>query len=82
LIEKEKIDPGALERLLNITKTGDAALVELPVTSETAETMRKISRDVIPDMPDCIIAATSLEQNVPVISRDGNIRISGLKTIW
>jgi len=82
LIEKEKIDPGTLERLLNVTETSDAALVELPVTGQIAEKMREISREAIPDMPDRIIAATALEQNVPVISRDGKIKASGLETIW
>jgi predicted nucleic acid-binding protein len=35
----------------------------------------------IPDMPDRIIAATAVHLNVPLISRDGKIRVSGVNTI-
>jgi len=36
----------------------------------------------IPDMPDRIIAATAVHLNVPIISRDGKIKLSDLDTIW
>jgi PIN domain nuclease of toxin-antitoxin system len=82
LVEKQKIKPNALERLLNETQSGDTALVEVPVTGIVARTMKSIQRETIPDMPDRIIAATALELNIPIISRDGKIKVSGLKTIW
>jgi predicted nucleic acid-binding protein len=34
------------------------------------------------DLPDRIIAATALFHGVPVLSRDGRIRGSNIKTIW
>src|SRR5262245_2698772 len=71
LVEKEKIKPDALERLLNETRSGDTVLVEVSVTGKIARTMQSISRETIPDMPDRIIAATALELNIPIISRDG-----------
>ena len=82
LVEKKKIKPDTLKRLLNETQSGDTALVEVPVTGKIAQTMQSISRETVPDMPDRIIAATALELNIPVISRDGKIKVSGLKTIW
>jgi PIN domain nuclease of toxin-antitoxin system len=33
-------------------------------------------------MPDRIVAATALHYGVPVISRDGRIRASNIRTIW
>ena len=33
-------------------------------------------------MPDRIIAATALSLNLPLVTRDGDIRASGVKTIW
>jgi PIN domain nuclease of toxin-antitoxin system len=82
LVEKAKINPETLERLLQSIEAGNAALVEIPVTGKIASRMREVSRDAVPDMPDRIIAATALELSVPIISRDGKIKTSGLKTIW
>jgi PIN domain nuclease of toxin-antitoxin system len=56
--------------------------VEIPVTGKIASRTREVSRDAVPDMPDRIIAATALELSVPIISRDGKIKASGLNTIW
>jgi predicted nucleic acid-binding protein len=44
--------------------------------------MLKVSRTDVPDMPDRIVAATALHFGVPVISRDGRIRSSAVKTVW
>jgi PIN domain nuclease of toxin-antitoxin system len=33
-------------------------------------------------MPDRLVAATALYFGVPVISRDGNIRTSKVKSLW
>jgi len=82
LVEKEKIKPETLERLLEATETSDAALVEIPVTGQIANKIRSVSRESIPDMPDRIIAATGLSLNIPIISRDGKIKVSKIKTIW
>jgi PIN domain nuclease of toxin-antitoxin system len=82
LVEKNKIKPQTLERLLDATGAGDAALVEIPVTGQLANKMRSVSRVSIPDMPDRIIAATGLSLNIPIISRDGKIKASKIKTIW
>ena len=39
-------------------------------------------RDVVPDMPDRIIAATAVHLGLPLITRDERIRSAGIKTIW
>ena len=55
---------------------------EAPFNGEIMEAMLKVSRAEVPDMPDRIVAATGLHFGVPVISRDGRIRSSSVKTIW
>jgi PIN domain nuclease of toxin-antitoxin system len=82
LIEKDKINPDTLSRLIEATSNTDSALAEFPVTGQIANKMRSVSRSSIPDMPDRIIAATALDLNVPIISRDGKIKVSKLETIW
>jgi len=44
--------------------------------------MKQDLRAGVPDMPDCIVAATAVYFGVPVISRDGKIRASNVQTIW
>lgn len=82
LVEKAKINPETFERLIESIEADDAALVEIPVTGKIVKRIREVSRDAVPDMPDRIIAATALELSVPIISRDGKIKASGLRTIW
>ena len=52
------------------------------MTVEIAAAMRRIPREAVPDFPDRIIAATALERGVPVLTRDGKIRLSDVDTIW
>ena len=82
LIEKQRIAPDALSRLAGIVRDPARELIEIPFTISTAEAMRRISRRSVPDMPDRMIAATALHLGVPLISRDANIRASGITTIW
>ena len=52
------------------------------VTAEIVDAMQTVPRDEVPDMPDRLVAATALYFGVPVISRDGNIRTSNVKSLW
>ena len=55
---------------------------EAVFTAATVQSMRKVSRAEVPDMPDRMIAATAVYFDVPVISRDRRIRTASLNTIW
>jgi PIN domain nuclease of toxin-antitoxin system len=44
--------------------------------------MTEVSLLDIPDLPDRIIAATAHLRGIPVLSRDGRIRSSPIRTIW
>jgi hypothetical protein len=44
--------------------------------------MRQVPRADVPDMPDRIVAAAGVYFEAPVISRDGRIRASNLRTVW
>jgi len=54
----------------------------MPVDLSIARALAKVDVQQIPDMPDRIVAATALQLNVPLISRDGKIRLSTIQTIW
>jgi PIN domain nuclease of toxin-antitoxin system len=82
LSEKQRIPVAQLDRLMSILQTDDEMLVEVPITSATVESMRKVDRGQIPEMADRIIAATSLHLNIPLISRDHKITASSITTVW
>ena len=82
LEEKKKLQKGTLERLKSALQGVDGGLGLAPLDSNVAEAMERIPRDAIPDMPDRIIAATALSLNLPLVTRDGKIKASGITTIW
>lgn len=82
LQEKGKIPPGTLTRLEEALRAQDAILRVADLTLTVALAVGRVLRDEVPDMPDRIIAATALHFGVPVISRDGKIKASPVRTIW
>jgi PIN domain nuclease of toxin-antitoxin system len=82
LIEKGRFTVSLLDQLLADMHKVDSALEVIFVTDDIALTLRKIPRDIVPDMPDRIIAATALEMGFPLVTRDHKIIASGIPTIW
>lgn len=82
LAERLRLPVQALDRTLEQARDPNNALTVVPVTDAIAETMRQIPRADVPDMPDRIIGATALFLGVPLVSRDGKIRLSNVPTIW
>ncbi len=58
-------------------RSGQIAL-DLPIV----RTLSRVSAAQVPDMPDRIIAATAPHLGVPLISRDRQITLSSVQTIW
>lgn len=81
LVEKGKIAASEYDELVKRLEN-PSLFNEVSVTLKIAQAMRGVSAKQIPDMPDRIIAATALSLNIPIISRDGRIRVSSLNTIW
>jgi PIN domain nuclease of toxin-antitoxin system len=82
LSEKGKIQQSAVEDLVNALADPDNVLTELPVTAAVDRDMQAVPRKDVPDMPDRIVAATSLGFGVLLISRDAKIQATTLQTIW
>jgi PIN domain nuclease of toxin-antitoxin system len=80
--EKGRISPATLTLTLAELNSVTGLLTETPVDRQIVVAMSRIERTGIPDLPDRIIGATALHLAVPLISRDGKIRSSGLTTIW
>jgi PIN domain nuclease of toxin-antitoxin system len=82
LVEKNRLPASAYDDLRKALADPDYVIEEAPFTAEIVEAMRQIPRDAVPDMPDRIVAATAVYLGVPVISRDGRIRASNVRTVW
>jgi PIN domain nuclease of toxin-antitoxin system len=82
LIEKGRIDPTAMDRVLSALDRPDPLLVEAPLDRKIVQAMRALDRTEVPELPDRVVAATALHLGVPVISRDQKIRTSKVTTVW
>jgi predicted nucleic acid-binding protein len=82
LVEKLRV-PGEVRRVLHEQLADPASGVRCaPFDLEMATAMRQIPRDIVPDMPDRMIAATALHLGLPLVTLDREIRRTGLPIIW
>ena len=82
LIEKGRIPASALTDLTAATANPKAVLRHVALDERIALKMGEVPRQELPDLPDRVVAATALFYNLPVLSRDGRIRASTIRTIW
>lgn len=82
LVEKQKILPEARDGL-------DAQLADpasnircVPFDESMAVALRRVPRNLVPDMPDRLIAATALHMGLPLITVDAAIRSTNIPIIW
>lgn len=81
LEKKNRLPASAFDSLRGALVNPKHVFKEAPLTGDVVKAMQLIPREV-PDMPDRIVAATAVYFGVPVISRDGKIRASNVRTIW
>jgi PIN domain nuclease of toxin-antitoxin system len=82
LAERGRLTLTALERLESALRQAGSGLLVAPIDIEVVSALQKISRDLVPDMPDRIIAGTALYLGVPLITRDRRLQTAGLNTVW
>ncbi len=83
LVEKNRLPELVLQRLLSVCDTSNAPIVSVSLNRTIAEVLRQINRNIVPDMPDRIIAATALYLNLPLVTRDAKIQaLAEIDTIW
>jgi PIN domain nuclease of toxin-antitoxin system len=83
LVERYRLPEVAFEELMNALSDPVTGLEIVPLSLEIAQTLRQIPRNVVPDMPDRIIAATARHLNLPLVTRDARIQaLTTIQTIW
>jgi len=82
LVEKRKLEEQDFAFVKNALDDPDRGLVLIPVDLSICLRLGDIPREVVPDMPDRIIATTAKLLDVPLVTRDQRIRQADLVTIW
>jgi PIN domain nuclease of toxin-antitoxin system len=82
LTERGRILPQALPMLHSYLNNPASGFVVAPVDANVARALQKISRDLVPDMPDRIIAATSVHLGLPLLTCDKKIQSAIPTSIW
>ncbi|MEG4036210.1 type II toxin-antitoxin system VapC family toxin [Microcoleus sp. w1-18aA5] len=83
LVERYRLPEEAFRQLINALSDSGTGLEIASLDLITAQTLRQIPRDIVPDMPDRIIAATALSLSLPLVTRDAKIQaLTTIQTIW
>lgn len=82
LVERRRLPLNALERLRAALADPNSGMLIAAVDANVADALPNIPRDVVPDMPDRIIAATALHLGLPLVTRDRRLQSAGIHTIW
>lgn len=83
LVEKNRIPASSLEQLLQLIDDPLVNLFVVPLDTPVAKSFTQIPRDIVPEMGDRIIAATSLYLGLSLVTKDHKIRnLSNIQTIW
>jgi PIN domain nuclease of toxin-antitoxin system len=83
LAERGRLPSAALQSPGEALRSPDGSMAVAPLDAAVAQAVQKISRVVVPDMPDRIIAATALHLNAELVTRDRRLH-SALKNraVW
>jgi len=82
LAERGRLPDEALRRLEVALIDDASSILVVPLDLVVAQTVNKIKRTSVPEMPDRIIAATAVHVNAPLVTRDRELQSAGIRTIW
>ncbi len=82
LVEKKRLPQAAYQELTQALADPEHVFAEAVFTAAIVESMWRVPRVEVPDLPDRIIAATAVYLEVPVLSRDRKILSASLRSIW
>ncbi len=83
LVEKGRIPAVTHDLLAEALANSIYCLRIVPLDQAIAATLKRVPRDLVPDMPDRIITATALHLDLPLVTADRKIHSSRVVTvIW
>jgi PIN domain nuclease of toxin-antitoxin system len=82
LVEKNQIPANALQILLNgFNSSSNFTFKLVPLDLNIIQAVQKIPRNIVPELPDRVIAATALHLNLPLVTSDHKIQATNLNVI-
>lgn len=82
LVERGRVPADGFERLVAALEKDQPAFGVAALDSNIAKALRSVPRNLVPDMPDRIIAATAIHLGLPLVTRDRRLQSCGIETIW
>ena len=82
LVERGRIQANAFDTFASELDNESPAFIVVPLDARVATALKRFPRNIVPDMPDRIIAATALHLGLPLVSRDRRLQSAGIQTIW
>ncbi len=83
LVERGRLPELAWQQLHQALIDPHVGITDVPIDGAIAQTLRQIPRDIVPEMPDRIIAATALHLSLPLVTHDHKIQaLTAIQTIW
>jgi PIN domain nuclease of toxin-antitoxin system len=82
LVEKGKLSQAGYDTVAGALSDETGGLQWVPVDRDVVEAMWRVPRSVVSDLPDRIIAATAIHLELPLVTRDSDIKRLGIPTIW
>jgi PIN domain nuclease of toxin-antitoxin system len=82
LVEKGRLPVATFDRLDQAHDEAGSGWTMRSLDQDDARSLRRVRRDLVPDMPDRIIAATAMHLGLPLVTGDRKIQATGILTIW
>jgi PIN domain nuclease of toxin-antitoxin system len=83
LAERQRVPSEIIDRILALPTTAGSHYSVAPLDIHIIQAVRLVPRDLVPDMPDRIIAATALHHNLPLLTRDRRIsQLTNIQCRW
>jgi len=83
LVERGRVHATCLQDVVSAIANDEVPLQLVDLNLEIALRLPHVPRNIIPDMPDRILAATALVLDVPLVTCDERIRaFEEIETIW
>lgn len=79
LSERQRVPTEMVERIAALPNLPGSHYHAVALDTAVVQALRHIPREIVPDMPDRIIAATAMLLGLPLLTRDG--RISSLNIV-
>jgi len=83
LAERPRVPEQALRRTLELLGRPRGSYRCVPLDLAIARALERIGRSEVPDLPDRIIAATAMVLQVPLLSKDPQLKaLKTIRTLW